>query len=123
MTLLILIIFVNSVNTDEVSRVLIFRMISFNAKFEVYCTEYKTGYFRYSEYVGDKEYYFTYEAVKFFRQSKFDPDYFIYAGPAASNLWTNQRGEMMLFRKRFAPVTDRDRAALNFPYGYARDYK
>ncbi len=119
--LLLLTFFVNSQDDQTVSRVLVFKMISFNVKYEIYCTKEKTGYFRYFEIVGDAEYYFTYEGVEFYRQSLFDPDYYMYVSPVASNLWTNSKGEMMLFRKRFAPVTDRDKKALNFPYGYARN--
>ena len=96
-------------------------MISFHTKYEVYCTEAKIGYFRYPELVGDKEYYFTYETAEFIG-NRFDPDCFVYTLPTASNLYANNR-ELMLFKKRFAPVSDADQKALNFPYGYARDYK
>lgn len=105
----------------EVKRVYLFRMISFYVKYEVYCTKEVSGYFKYPETVAGSEYYFTYEGVTFYRQSLFDPDCYIYTLPTPSLLYSNSRGELLLLRKRFAPVTDNDKKALNFPYGYARN--
>ena len=107
----------------EVTRLYIFGMISFYVKYEMYCSAEAVGYFKYPANVGDKEYFFTYEGIQFYKQSMFDENFYIYRLPLPANLWTNSRGELMLFRKAFAPVTNADRKALNFPYGYAHDFK
>lgn len=96
-------------------------MISFYVKYEMYCSTEAIGYFKYPANVGGKEYFFTYEGKLFYEQSMFDENFYIYRLPLPANLWTNNHGELMLFRKAFAPVTDNDRKALHFPYGYARD--
>lgn len=107
----------------EVTRLYIFGMISFYVKYEMYCSTEAVGYFKYPALVNGEEYFFTYEGKQFYEQSLFDENFYIYRAPLPANLWTNSRGELMLFRKAFAPVTDADRKALNFPYGYARDFK
>lgn len=107
----------------EVTRLYIFGMISFYVKYEMYCSTEAVGYFKYPALVNGEEYFFTYEGKQFYEQSLFDENFYIYRLPLPANLWTNSRGELMLFRKAFAPVTDADRKALNFPYGYARDFK
>lgn len=118
-------LFSQSVNheSNDVTRLYIFGMISFYVKYEMYCSTEAVGYFKYPANVAGKEYFFTYEGKQFYDQSMFDENFYIYRLPLPANLWTNKRGELLLFRKAFAPVTDADRKALNFPYGYARDFK
>lgn len=125
MFILTLKLFPQSANYEKnkVTRLYIFGMISFYVKYEMYCSTEAVGYFKYPADVGGKEYFFTYEGKQFYDRSMFDENFYIYRLPLPANLWTNNRGELMLFRKAFAPVTDADRKALNFPYGYARDFK
>lgn len=125
MFILTLKLFPQSANYEKnkVTRLYIFGMISFYVKYEMYCSTEAVGYFKYPADVGGKEYFFTYEGKQFYDRSMFDENFYIYRLPLPANLWTNNRGELMLFRKAFAPVTDTDRKALNFPYGYARDFK
>lgn len=125
MFILTLKLFPQSANyeNNKVTRLYIFGMISFYVKYEMYCSTEAVGYFKYPADVGGKEYFFTYEGKQFYDRSMFDENFYIYRFPLPANLWTNNRGELMLFRKAFAPVTDADRKALNFPYGYARDFK
>lgn len=115
-------LFAQSANYEntEVTRLYIFGMISFYVKYEMYCSTEAVGYFTYPANIGNKEYFFTYEGKQFYEQSMFDENFYIYRPPLPANLWTNSRGELMLFRKAFAPVTDTDRKVLHFPYGYAR---
>lgn len=108
---------------SDVTRLYIFGMISFYVKYEMYCSTEAVGYFTYPATVGGKEYFFTYEGKQFYEQSTFDENFYIYRLPQPAHIWTNKRGELMLFRKAFAPVTESDRKALHFPYGYARDFK
>lgn len=110
-------------SSPETARVYLFGLLSFSVKYEIYCTKEPMGYFKYPGIVLNETYFFTYEGEEFYRQSQFDTDFYVYRAPFPANLWTNSRGELLLFKKAFSPVTDQDKKALNFPYGYARNWK
>ena len=105
-----------------VERVYCSRILSFNHVYDIYFTEQPCGYYRFEDTIGDKICYLTYEGREFYRQCLFDENVTIVQNRLALNLYTNSRGEMMRFHKKFGPVIEKNRQRKNYPYGYGRNY-
>ena len=106
----------------SVERVYCSRILSFNHIYDIYFTDTPCGYYRFEDTIGDKICYLTYEGREFYRQCLFDENVTIVQNRLALNLYTNSRGEMMRFHKKFGPVIEKDRRRKNYPYGYGRNY-
>lgn len=104
-----------------VERVFIVKVIAFHKKYEVYCTLSSVGYYKYPQEINGKTVYLTYEGEEFFTQCKFDENFTILDGIYPCNMWTNSKGEMLLMKKRYGPVIDKNKERKNYPYGFGKN--
>lgn len=102
-------------------RVYIIKIIAFNCKYELYCTLSSIGYYKYEENINGKTVYLTYEGKEFFSQCKFDENLTILEGIYPCNMWANNKGEMLLMKKRYAPVIEKNRKRKDYPYGFGKN--
>jgi len=79
------------------------------------------GYYKYPQLIKNKTVYLTYEGNEFYEQCKFDENLTIFEEFYASNMWSNSKGDMLLMKKRYAPVIDKNRKRKNYPYGFGKN--
>ncbi|HPO49022.1 MAG TPA: hypothetical protein PLO89_01735 [Spirochaetota bacterium] len=120
-----LVFFINIFNSldNEVSseRLYCFKIFSFGRRYEIYFTKIKKGYYRYEINFNDKSFFLTYEGKEFYNQCLFDENNKIDENFYPMNLWTNDRGEVLKFEKRYSPVIDKNRKMKNYPYGFGKN--
>lgn len=106
---------------EDTARIYIFKVIAFNAKYEIYCTKQPNGYYKYEDLINNTKVYLTYEGKEFYDQCKFDENLTVFSELYASNMWSNNKGEIINFKKRYSPVTDKNRKRKNYPYGFGKN--
>jgi len=102
-------------------RLYCFKVLSFNKIYEVYCSKKQIGYYKYSEKIASQEVFLTYEGIDFFKKCKFDENIQIYPELLPVNIWTNNRGEQMKFKKKFGPVIEKNKNRSNSNYGFDKN--
>jgi hypothetical protein len=102
-------------------RIYIFKAVAFNQEIEFYCTRKSIGYYKYPQLINDVTLYLTYEGNIFFKQSKFDENMVIYDTVYPANMWANTKGDVLNFRKKYAPVIDKNRKRKNYPFGFGKN--
>lgn len=122
MSMIFLNIILNSTSQEnQVERVYIFKIISFNKKYEMFCTKNVNGYYKYPQVINDKTIYLTYEGNEFFEQCKFDENLTVFNDLFASNMWSNNRGDMLMMKKKYSPVIEKNRKRKNYPFGFGKN--
>jgi hypothetical protein len=104
--------------TGQSERLYSFRIISFGRIYEIFCTKKPAGYYKYEIEENKNTIYLTYEGKDFYKQCLFDENYKVISDFLPINIWTNNRGELMKFRKKFGPVIEKDRNRKESGYGY-----
>jgi hypothetical protein len=94
------------------------RILSFSRIYEIYCTKKPVGYYKYEIEENKNIVYLTYEGLDFYKQCLFDENYKVISDFLPLNIWTNTRGELMRFKKKFGPVIEKDRPRKDSGYGY-----
>lgn len=89
--------------------------------YEIYFTKVKIGYYKYEITVNGNKCYLTYEGRDFYNRSLFDENIHIGKEIYPMNLWTNNRGELLKFDKRYAPVIDKNKERKNYPYSFGKN--
>ncbi len=109
-------------NTPTVSeRLYCFKIFSHHVPYEIYCTKTAMGYYKYEIELNGMKLYLTYEGKDFYNRSFFDEKPIV-GDMYAMNIWTNNRGELLRFKKKFGPVIDKNRERKNWDYGYGPNY-
>ena len=108
-------------NDSEVSRIYYFKIIAFYEKYDIFCTKDIIGYYKYAQKINNITVYLTYEANIFFNKCKYDENLTIFDVFYPSSMWANNRGEILRFKKRYAPVIEKNRRRKNYPYGFGRN--
>jgi len=122
MSMIFLNLIINSFSLEsQAERVYIFKIISFNKKYEVFCTKTANGYYKYPQNINNQKVYLTYEGNEFFEQCKFDENLTVFNELYASNMWSNNRGDMLMMKKRYSPVIEKNRKRKNYPYGFGKN--
>lgn len=105
----------------QVERVYIFKIISFHKKYEVFCTKKPNGYYKYQQVVNDNTVFLTFEGNEFYEQCKFDENFTVFNDLYASNMWSNSKGDMLMMKKRYAPVIEKNRKRKKYPFGFGKN--
>lgn len=105
----------------EYARIYCFKIISFNKEYEIYCTIKKNGYYKYPIPFHSLTLYITYEGRTFYKQCEFDENLVVFDKLYPANMWSNSRGEVTRFKKRYGPVIEKDRKRKNYPYGFGKN--
>jgi len=113
------IIFSNTTTVSE--RLYCFKIFSHHTPYEIYFTKNPMGYYKYEIELDNMKLYLTYEGIDFYNKSFFDEKPII-GEIFPMNIWTNNRGEMLRFKKKFGPVIEKNRVRKNWDYGYGPNY-
>ncbi len=105
----------------KIERVYIFRLFTFHQRYEIFCTKNPLGYYKYPQRINNIVVYLTFETNDFFEQSKFDEKIIVENFFYPSNIWTNNKGEVLRFRKRYSPVIEKNRKRKNYPFGFGKN--
>jgi hypothetical protein len=102
-------------------RLYCFKIISFSRGYEIYCSKSQIGYFKYPVEVNKNQVFLTYEGKEFYNQCLFDENVKIFPEILPINIWANNRGEMMKFKKKFGPIIEKNRYRTDSNYGYDKN--
>lgn len=105
----------------SVERLFCIKFLSFNKIYEIYFSKNPCGYYKYKYNLDGIDIYFTYEGKDFFQKSMFDENFTVIEKFLPTNMYTNGKGEVMRFKKKFSPVIDKNRKRKDYPYGYGRN--
>jgi hypothetical protein len=107
---------------DTGQRLYAVRVITFSKVYEIYFTKIQCGYYRYSVNLGSDNLFMTYEGKDFYEQSRFDENFTIISSYLPMNIWTDDKGQLWILKKRFSPVIEKDRILKKYEYGYGENY-
>lgn len=117
----LIILFINADKKAYSERLYVFRLSAFNRTYDIYCSKTPIGYYKYPIRFNGIDIYITYETNIFYNQCKFDENLKIDPELYPSNLWANNKGEVMRFKKRYAPVIEKNRQRKHYPNGFGKN--
>ena len=110
-----------SFSENRMERLFAIKFISFNRSYEIYFTYASCGYYKYQRKIAGKNVFLTYEARDFYDQSLFDENFTFISNFLPVNIWTYESGELVLFKKQFSPVIEKNRILKKYMYGFGRN--
>jgi hypothetical protein len=106
---------------DGMQRLYTIRVISFNAIYDVYFTKKSCGYYKYEIDIPGSKVFATYEGRDFYNQCRFDENFTVISESIPSNIWSYENGELVLLKKRYSPVIEKDRVLKKYRLGFGRN--